>query len=141
MQNRQIYQKFIFHLSLLGVAVSVLVGFYDVVFGYVWESLHLLFEIVEMGLDKLVEHTFETDLHQTQLIVFYILLIIGGVLIYFLWKVLAQLFSGVGRRLHIEWTEFASAITEDWQAMTVTNRIMLIFAFLLVNYLASFLLF
>ncbi|ESS73910.1 hypothetical protein MGMO_8c00470 [Methyloglobulus morosus KoM1] len=141
MNNRQIYQKFIFHLSLLGITISVLVGFYDVIFGHILEALHLLFEVVEMALDKLIEHTFETELHETQLIVFYILLVLVGILIYFLWKMLVQLFRSAGHRMQIEWTEFVGAITQDWQAMTVTDRVLLVSAFLLVNYLASFLLF
>jgi hypothetical protein len=141
MNNRQIYQKFIFHLSLLGITISVLVGFYDVIFEHILEVLHLLFEVVEMTLDKLVEHTFETGVHETQLIVFYILLVLIGILIYFLWKVLVQLFTIAGHRMQIEWTEFVGAVTQDWQAMTVTDRVLLVSAFLLVNYLASFLLF
>jgi hypothetical protein len=141
MHNRRIYQKFIFHLSLFGIAISILVGFYDVVFGYIFETLHLMFEVVEMGLDKLIEHTFETDVHQTQLIVFYILLTLGSVLIYFLWKVLVQLLSGVGQHLSTGWSELKEAVTQDWQGMTMTNRVIFITVFLFVNYLASFLLF
>ena len=141
MNNRQIYQKFIFHLSLLGITISALVGFYDEIFGHIFEALHLLFEVVEMALDKVIEHTFETGVHETQLIVFYILLVLLGILTYFLWKLLVRLFSGAGCRLHTEWTEFSGAISQDWQAMTMTNRVILIAVFLLVNYLASFLLF
>ncbi|NOT84695.1 MAG: hypothetical protein HOP02_07960 [Methylococcaceae bacterium] len=37
------------------------------------ELAHTVFEIVEVTLDTLIEHAFHTDLHQTQIIVFYIL--------------------------------------------------------------------
>jgi hypothetical protein len=141
MHNRQIYQKFIFHLSLFGTAISLLVNFYDVIFGYLFESLHIVFEVVEMGLDKLIEHTFKTELHQTQLIVFYILLVAGSVLIYFLWKVLVELCSGTGAWLSSELTELKGAISQDWSGMTITHRVMYISIFILVNYLISFLLF
>jgi hypothetical protein len=141
MHNRQIYQKFIFHLSLLGIAISLLVNFYDVVFGYLFESIHIVFEVVEMGLDKLIEETFETELHQTQLIVFYILLVVGSVLIYFVWKVLVELCSGTGAWLSNELTELKTAISQDWNGMTITHRVIYISVFILINYLASFLLF
>ena len=63
--------------------MSILVGFYDVIFGYLMEFIHLLFEVVEISLDRLIEHFFETELHETQMIVFYILLVLGGFLIFF----------------------------------------------------------
>lgn len=138
---KQIYQKLFFHISLFGVAVSILVGFHDVIFDSLWESLHLIFEVVEMTLDRLVEHLFETDLRETQLIVFYILLVIGAVLIYLVWKALVHIFSGVGRNLNQEWVELRVAITDDWRNMSITNRAICITVFFVVNYLASFLLF
>ena len=52
----------------------------DVVIGFLFELVHLFFEIVfisfewiESTLDHLVEHLFETELHQTQTIVFYVM--------------------------------------------------------------------
>lgn len=139
--NTHIYRKFIFYLSLFGIAISILVGFYDVIFGSLWEFTHLILELIELVLDRLVENIFGTDLQETQLIVFYIMLIIGGSLIYLVWKALALLLSGVGQSLSKEWTELRAAITEDWEAMPLTNRVIWISMFLLVNYLASFLLF
>jgi hypothetical protein len=117
------------------------VGFYDVIFGSLWEFTHLILELIELVLDRLVEKIFGTDLQETQLIVFYIMLVIGGSLIYLVWKALALLLSGASQNLGKEWTELKTAITEDWQAMPMTNRVIWISMFLLVNYLASFLLF
>lgn len=139
--HKQIYQKVFFHMSLLGIILSILVGFYDVIFGYIFEFTHLLFEIVEMGLDKMVEHFFETGVHETQLIVFYLLLAIGGVLVYLVWKTLVIFWDSVSHGIHEEWTSFKDAVTNDWNEMTVANRIIWIVAFFLANYLASFLLF
>jgi hypothetical protein len=139
--HRHTYQKFFFNLSLFGIAASILVGFYDVIFHFLLDMCHTIFEVIEMGLDKLIEQIFETDLRETQIIVFYIICVIGGVLIYLAWKALVQLFSGTGQVLVNEWTELKEAVIQDWQEMTMTNRIFFISAFLLVNYLASFLLF
>jgi len=66
-------------------AVITVIALPDVVFGLLLtlfhfllelflHVLHLAFEFIESNLDHLVEHIFETDLHQTQIIVFYILL-------------------------------------------------------------------
>ena len=139
--HSQTYQKFIFHLSVFGIAISILVGFYDVIFGSLWEFIHIIFEIIELSLDKLVEDIFDTELHETQLIVFYIILAIAGTLTYFVGKVLVQVFSGVSQIFKQEWSELKDAITTDWQGMSMTNRIIIISLFILINYLASFLLF
>jgi flagellar biosynthesis protein FlhB len=139
--HRQIYQKFIFQLSLFGIAISILVGLYDVIFGYLWEFIHIILEVIELSLDRLIEHIFETDLHETQLVVFYIMLVIGGVLIFLVWKVLVYLFRNVSQNLKNEWAELRAAITTDWQKMSMTNRVICITVFLVANYLASFLLF
>ena len=82
-----------------------------------------------------------SDLRETQIIVFYLMLVIGGLLIYFTWKLLVHMFSGSGDYLKNEWIEFKAAVTYDWQGMTTANRVIFISVFLLVNYLASFLLF
>jgi hypothetical protein len=139
--HKEIYQKVLFHLSLIGVAMSILVGFYDVIFGYLMEFIHLLFEVVEISLDRLIEHFFETELHETQMIVFYILLVLGGFLIFFIYKALVLFWRSVRHGVQEDWFLFKTAITTDWQAMSTTNRIIWIGAFILVNYLASFFLF
>ncbi|SJM95044.1 hypothetical protein [Crenothrix polyspora] len=44
----------------------------------IFELIHTIFEIIEQALDLMIEHLFNTDLHSTQIIVFYILLSIGS---------------------------------------------------------------
>ena len=139
--HKAIYQKVTIHLSLLGITLSILVGFYDVIFGSLFEFCHTIFEIIEMGLDWLVEHLFRTNLRQTEIIVFYLMLTLSAVLIYVVWKALVDACNGTCDYLREEWVEFKNAVAQDWGEMTTTNRIILISVFLLVNYLASFLLF
>lgn len=139
--HTQVYRKILFHLSLFGVAFSILVAMYDVIFHFLLESTHIIFEIIESGLDKLVEYFFHTELHETQLIVFYILLVVGGIIIYLAWKALVHLCSGISQNLNNEWTELRDAISSDWQRLSMTERVVWITLFLLVNYLLSFMLF
>ena len=139
--DRKIYQKLFFHLSVFGVVVSVLVGFYDVIFGSVFEFFHLIIEVVEIALDRLIEIIFHTNPRQAELIVFYILLTIGGVLIYLTWKASVQLCGGLCDTLKKDWVELKNTVIGDWQSMSVMNRLIWVSVFLLVNYLASFLLF
>ena len=139
--HRKIYQKFLYYLSSFGVIVSVLVGFYDVIFGTIWEFMHLTFEVIEIALDHLVEIIFKTNLQQTQLIVFYILLSLGCVLLFLMWKALPYMCIGLCQNLKADWQELKMAVVEDWQAMSLMKRLLWVSGFLLVNYMASFLLF
>ncbi|MGZ5069791.1 MAG: PilZ domain-containing protein [Methylobacter sp.] len=72
-----------FNIAVLAVVVTVIL-LPDVVFGLLFELFHFLFEMlmefshlafefIESNLDHLIEHMFETDVHATQIIVFYIL--------------------------------------------------------------------
>ena len=139
--HRQTYQKVTFHLSILGIAFSILVGFSDVIFEHSIELFHILFEVIESGLDHFIEHVFETELRETQVIVFYVLLVLGGGSFYFVWKVLVRMVSGAELFMSNEWTELKDAVIEDWEELTIEKRIILISALLLFVYLASFLLF
>jgi hypothetical protein len=136
-----IYRKFFFYLSSFGIAASILVGFYDVIFGSLWDFTHLILEFIEQILDNLVAHIFGTNLQATQLIVFYIMLAIGGALIYLVWKKLVEMSMSARQFLKKEWGELSSAVASDWRNMPMTNRVIWVSVFLLVNYLASFLVF
>jgi hypothetical protein len=114
---------------------------YDAILEHLIEGLHIFFELIESSLDKVVEYFFETEMRETQIIVFYIIIVICSFLIYFVWKGLVHLCKGFNQNLHSRWVELKAAATQDWQAMTMTNRIIFISAFLLINYLASFFLF
>lgn len=67
------------------------------IFEMAMEVGHTLFEILEVSLDTIVEHAFHTDLHQTQIIVFYII-----VFIFLFWL----------RRLWLAWPGFYRRLKE-----------------------------
>jgi ABC-type multidrug transport system fused ATPase/permease subunit len=139
--HKPIYQKFLFYVSLFGFVVSILAGFYDVIFGYLFEVCHLIFEVVELSLDRVVEHVFHTDSRETELIVFYILVVLIALLIFFVWKALVVIVGSISHRFRQDSLLLKEAITNDWEGMAITSKILWICCFLLVNYLVSFLFF
>lgn len=139
--HTQIYQKFLFHFSLLGLFVSVIIGFYDVILHYILATLHFFAEILEQWLDKLVEEFFDTDMHETQIIVFYIMLIVGGIFIYIIWKLLVELVKELKYDASADWIDLKTAVSSDWQNLSTLQKFAGISLFLVINYLFSFLLF
>ncbi len=56
-----------------GTVFGLFLEFLHFLFEISLHGLHLTFEFIEINLDHLIEHLFHTDLHQTQVIVFYII--------------------------------------------------------------------
>jgi hypothetical protein len=126
------------HLKIWGlISLGLIVLFPDVVFdtttsilGFLFDHLvelaHILFESVEMVLDHVIEHLFETDLHATQTIVFYVLLSIG---LYFLYR-LGRVVLRVYRRSSLAWNDFRAEHqlnpVEYWRGLSPFEKIKLV---------------
>lgn len=98
----------------------------DFTFHHLLEFSHILFESVEMVLDHVIEHFFETDLHSTQTIVFYVLLAIGIYLLYLAGRVTLRFY----RRCELAWSEFRTqhsfSLMSYWRGLTLFEKIKLI---------------
>jgi hypothetical protein len=103
--------------------------------------IHLTMEVLEESLDVVVESLFETGLHETQMIVFYILLCFGGIVIYIIWKLLVHFVSGMNKDIIDEWVEMKIALLEDWENLSLAEKIGCAVLFIFLNYLVSFLFF
>ncbi len=140
------YRKILYGLALIGFISIVIIP--DVVMGLLFELVHLFFELlfisfewIESTLDTLVEHLFHTDLHQTQVIVFYLIAGMGLYVAYHLWRVLSSLFSRLINNMLTAWTEQKTRASSYWQELSLIKKIIL-FSFLAGSlYLASFLFF
>lgn len=96
-------------LFALLLAVSLILP--DIMF----ECIHLIFEAVEYSLDLLIEHLFHTDLHTTQLIVFYLLLIIALILGYLLFQSLRTWYQELTAELTYFQSQIKQTCKTQWQ--------------------------
>jgi hypothetical protein len=83
------HRKIIVQAALIGILIST----YDVLLHSLLTFAHITFEWFELGLEELIEHVFHTTRHQSQIIVFYLLLsaILFG--LYRLWRVLPRFYD------------------------------------------------
>lgn len=93
---------------------------------YIFEFLHLVFETIEMLLDHLVEHLFHTDLRQTQIIVFYILVTLGSICSYFLWRGLRSLYYDLKEKAIIFYNEKKTQASIYWVSQSSIGKLKLI---------------
>lgn len=119
--------------AILGAVVIVL-AIPDVVFGLLFEFahfllelflhiLHLSFEFIELNLDHLVEHLFHTDLHQTQVIVFYIIMTFVALGLYLLWRKVPPFCRRLKLKLSRGYEAKKAGMRFFWQEQTVPDKI------------------
>jgi hypothetical protein len=141
------YRKILLYgLTLIGIVM--LIAMPDVVIGLLFELAHLLFELlfilfewIESTLDKLVEHLFDTELHETQTIVFYLMMGIVVFPLYYLGRMLLRLFFKLKESLLAAWTQDKTIATHYWQNLSLFDKIKLVAVFAGLIYLASWLFF
>lgn len=88
--------------------------------------LHLLFEYLEQGLDHIVEHFFHTGTHETQVIVFYILVSLGFTVLYFLGRKVPAAYTRLSSRLLLYGARKKSSCLYYWGEQTLANKIKII---------------
>jgi hypothetical protein len=139
--NRKMLQ---YGLALIGLVVIMTMP--DVIMGLLFELVHFFFELlfiifewVESTLDKVIEHLFHTELHETQIIVFYLMVGIVLLPLYYLWRMLMRLFFRLKETLPATWALYKIRATVFWQDLSLTGKIKLIAITIGTIYLASFL--
>lgn len=88
--------------------------------------LHLVFEYVEMGIDHVIEHLFHTSTHDTQLIVFYVLVTFGLVALYFLGRMASSAFMRSIKRLLLYGSRKKSSCLYFWRHQTLLDKIKIV---------------
>lgn len=89
------------------------------------EFAHLGFEFIESNLDHLIEHLFETDLHQTQVIVFYIIFAVVVYGLYRLWRVLPPFCRRFKKNQIAYWSRKQASLFYYWREQSLFNKIKL----------------
>lgn len=88
--------------------------------------LHLVFEFLESGLDHLIEHHFHTGTHETQLIVFYVLVTFGLVAFYFLGRMASSAFVRLSKRLLLYGSRKKSSCLYFWSHQTLLDKVKIV---------------
>jgi hypothetical protein len=136
MMNSSTYRKSINISCLIGIGIIITMP--DTVFGSLLELGHILFEFIEIMLDKFVEHIFHTDRHQTQVIVFYLMLFLAFSGLYYLWRVLPSLCRQYKENLLVAWSWHKTRAFFYWQEMPLINKTKLVVIVTSTMYLSSF---
>jgi hypothetical protein len=120
----------------------------DTLFGLFFQLLHLLmefahimFEFIESTLDHLIEHALHTDLHETQVIVFYIIVSVVLVGFYGLWNTVPRVCGRAKNNLLDFWVWEKTTFSFFWLGLNVRQKTIVLTAVAAGFYLLSFLFF
>ena len=139
------YRKVIqYGLAIIGIAIiltmpDVLMGLLFELVHFFFELLFIIFEWVESTLDKLIEHLFHTELHETQIIVFYLIVGILFLPLYYLWRMLMRLFFWLKESVPATWALYKIRVIMYWQESSLIDKIKWIAITAAAIYMASFL--
>jgi hypothetical protein len=105
------------------VLFSLFMALYDVLLHSLLITLHITFEWIEFALEEIIEHTFHTNRKQSQLIVFYLLWLIGLYGIYRLTFFLYRAYNSLKKKLvDVRW-HYQLHITQQWIELTLIQQL------------------
>lgn len=113
-------------IAVPDVAFDLLSGLVHFLFVNILHFLHLAFEFIESSLDHFVEHLFHTDTHQTQIIVFYILVAFAIVGLYWLWRALPPFCRRCKENLFSYCAHKKASLLYYWEELSLLNKIKLV---------------
>lgn len=139
---------FLFPVEIFGFLFDFFHSLIDFLFGLlhnlfliVFELGHLLIELVESTLDNLIAHLFHTDLHTTQTIVFYIMLLLGIYIGYQILLILIAFSRRCSNKLLNTYSQYKHRAVTSWHAVGSTEKfkwIVILGACLYLIFLVSF---
>ncbi len=121
--NGVILAIFLIVIAAPGAIFGLLLGLLHFVLELVLEFAHLGFEFIESNLDHLIEHLFETDLHQTQVIVFYIIFSVAVFGLYRAWRLLPRYCLRLKKNQLAFWSRKKASFGYFWQEQSLFNKI------------------
>ncbi len=130
--NSLTYRRIVKGLTAIGIFIIIimpgeilelLIELFHILWELFVEFLDISFEWVESMLDQVVEHIFETGLHDTQIIVFYILVSIGFLIGYRLYRITPKIYHRLQENIIASWTWHKTRTRLYWQNLTLINKI------------------
>ena len=126
------YQRIIKGLIAIGIFIMIimpgyifelLIEFFHLFLELFIEFLDICFEWIESTLDHLVEHLFETDLHDTQIIVFYILMTVLAIVLYRLYLFLPKVVKRIYQNILVYFTCQKIRLLIFWEEQSLLGKI------------------
>jgi len=94
----------------------------DLVWDHVSHSLHILYESFSFFLEEILMHVLGFTKHHAQMLVFYVLLILGLALIWYLWRCLPKIISVCRVKTLLIGLRLKDYTQEAWITLSVLQK-------------------
>lgn len=125
-------------LTIPDILIELFVEGIHFVIEIIAEMTHLAFEGVESVLDHFIEHHFHTEMHETQVIVFYIIMSILAIPTYYIAKILPRIYFAMEKHISEMWLNNRNHAQLYWLGMSINDKIKLGLMIIVSLYFASF---
>lgn len=133
------YSLFIIGTIVLLIApdmiANILITIVHFVFTLILHFAEVTFEGLESLLDRIVEYFFDTEVHETQTIVFYLMILIALFPLYFLCRIMPGFFIWLKEILITTWTRHKNNVIIYWQDLSPHDKIKMTILPILAAYL------
>jgi flagellar biosynthesis protein FlhB len=133
------YSLFIIGTIVLLIApdmiVNILITIVHFFFTLILHFAEVTFEGLESLLDRIVEYFFDTEVHETQTIVFYLMILIALFPLYFLCRIMPGFFIWLKEILITTWTRHKNNVIIYWQDLSPHDKIKMTILPILAAYL------
>lgn len=133
------YSLFIIGTIVLLIApdmiANILITIVHFAFTLILHFAEVTFEGLESLLDRIVEYFFDTEVHETQTIVFYLMILIALFPLYFLCRIMPSFFIWLKEILITTWTRHKNNVIIYWQDLSPHDKIKMTILPILAAYL------
>jgi hypothetical protein len=102
--------------------IGILIVFYDVMLHTLFLVVHIAFEWLEFLLDRVIEHLFDTNRQQSQIIVFYLLWLMGFYGIYRVLMVFPVWFGRLKKKMISAFYAFKLCVVAFWDQLSLIEK-------------------
>lgn len=113
-------------LAMPDMVYQLLLELFHFLFEILLHFLHLGFEFIEYNVDHIIEELFHTDLHQTQVIAFYIIMAGAFAALYLLWQALPPFCQRCKNKQAAFWSRKKASLLYYWGEQPLLNKIKLV---------------
>jgi hypothetical protein len=125
-------------MTIPDVLIELMAELVHLILEVLAEVAHISFEWIESMLDHLIEHELHTELHETQTIVFYVIVAILAGPLYFLARQMPRLYFFLQDKILVSWAFNKARAKLYWHSLSINEKIKLSLVTLIGLYIASF---
>ena len=116
------YNKIVTRQIVASILFLVFLLIYDIVLDVLISGIYIIYEIIEVSSEELVEYLFHTNHHESEIVVIYVFFLIAVYALYRFIQAFPHLTRRTKRRLIVRWANKKSRISRYWHTFSSLQK-------------------